>query len=58
MPNDLKNVLQEMYALIDMSKIKNIIDNTEGLSDIQKKFYYETINYRKKFIIDKYYKLC
>lgn len=57
MPEELKRALMEIYQLIDMKKIKEIIDNIDELSDIQKKFYYETINYRKINIIDKYYEL-
>ena len=44
-----------MYKLIDLDKIKNIIDSIDTLSDTMKYFYYESIRIRKEEIIDRYY---
>lgn len=55
MPDKLKKALIDIYDLIDMEKIKEIIYNIDTLSDYMKEFYYKTILYRKNNIIDKYY---
>ena len=56
MPNKLETALNKIYPLIDMTKIKKLIDDIEVLTDEQKDFYYKSIKYRKEFILDKYYK--
>ncbi len=56
MPDKLKKALIDMYNLIDMEKIKDIIYNINTISDSMKEFYYKTILYRKNNILDKYYK--
>lgn len=57
MPSKLKDVLLEMYHLIDMDKIKEIIYSIDTISDTMKYFYYNSILFRKKELIDKYYDL-
>lgn len=57
MPKGLKNTLTDMYHLIDMDKIKSIIDSIPLLTKERKEFYYKTICFRKTEIIDKYYNL-
>lgn len=56
MPKELKEQILLVTPIIDMDKIKNIIDTTEGLSPIQKEFYFKTISFRKKFLLDRAYK--
>lgn len=56
MPNKLSKALNKIFPLIDMIKIKKLIDDIEVLTDEQKDFYYKSIKYRKEFILDKYYK--
>lgn len=55
MPEGLNSALKRMYKLIDLDKIKNIIDSIDTLSDTMKYFYYESIRIRKEEIIDRYY---
>lgn len=57
MPNKLKEELINIYNLIDLNKIKDIIYSIDTLSDNMKEFYYKTILLRKENIIDKYYKI-
>lgn len=57
MPNKLKEELINIYSLIDLNKIKDIIYSIDTLSDNMKEFYYKTILLRKENIIDKYYKI-
>lgn len=57
MPNKLKEQLINIYSLIDLNKIKDIIYSIDTLSDNMKEFYYKTILLRKENIIDKYYKI-
>lgn len=58
MPNKLRKALLDMYNLIDMDKIKKIIEDIPTLSNTMKEFYYKTILYRKIEIIDRYYNLA
>ena len=57
MPNKLKEELINIYSLIDLNKIKDIIYSIDTLSNNMKEFYYKTILLRKENIIDKYYKI-
>lgn len=53
---ELNEAFNRIYKKIDLNKIFNIIDNTLYMSDIRKDFLKKAIEYRKKNILDTYYK--
>ena len=50
--NDCNMALKRITPKIDMSKIRNIIDKTPFLTDLQKKFYMTMLTERKTRILD------
>lgn len=56
MPKELKEQVLLVVPIIDMKLIKDLIYNTGCLSEIQKKFYYKTVVYRKELLLDKAFK--
>lgn len=57
-PLDLKEAIKRIVPRIDMDKINKIIDETPGITDLDKKFFKESIKIRKELIIDPAYKIC
>ena len=45
-PLELQKALKEIVPKIDMEKIKNIIENTEAVSDIRKEYLFKAVSYR------------
>ena len=52
-PKDLKEAILRIAPKIDMEKIYEIIDSVPAISDIDRKFFKESIKIRKELIIDK-----
>ena len=50
-PLELQNALKRIVPKIDMEKIKNIIDNTEAISDVRKEYLFKAVNYRYEKIL-------
>lgn len=57
MNEDLKKQIIEFVPKINMNKIKEFIYSISELEDIQKDFYYKSIEIRKREFLDKYYNL-
>lgn len=55
-PEDLKKAIIRVVPRIDMEKINNIIDRTEGLLPLEKDFLKQSIKIRKEELLDKAYK--
>lgn len=56
-PEDLKSSILEIVPKINMDKITSIINMTEGLNEVEKRFYLADIKCRKELILDKSLKL-
>ena len=54
-PEDLKQAILRIIPRINMEKINNIIDDTEGLLPLEKEFIKKSIKVRKEEILDKAY---
>ena len=52
-PLDLKEAILRIGPKINLNTINDIIDSTPGISDLDKKFFKESIRIRKELIIDK-----
>lgn len=55
MNEDLKKQIKEFVPKINMDAIKNFIYSIKEINDIQKEFYYKTIEIRKREFLDKAY---
>ena len=52
-PLDLKDAILRIGPKINLNTINDIIDSTPGISELDKKFFKESIRIRKELIIDK-----
>lgn len=50
--DDCNRALKRIVPLINMEKIKKIINNTPFITELQKKFYIKMIEKRKELILD------
>lgn len=53
---EFKKTFFRVYPKIDLDKINNIIEDIPFISDVRKYFYKKSIAYRKKHILDVFYK--
>ncbi|MFA7502402.1 MAG: HipA domain-containing protein [Anaerovoracaceae bacterium] len=52
---ECNHALKRMYMRFDRNKIENIVENTEFISDVQKKFYKHMLRYRFQLILEESY---